>query len=257
MTENNNAIKVEVVPGVEAEITDIDKATQAAEEDIKKAEIAAVPGHTDEEEVAVPMGTASLADIVTGNVPAPTEEEIAAAVEENNKPFKIRAKEKLEEELKKAKDKSFAEPVMEYLLKRCTEDDGLAEDVCQKHKTWEKCFKYIYESARKLAKGSNSCAVRNDVVYEWAEDYYHMDDKAEEEKRAKEKAEREKKQKEDQKKRIEGMEKRKAAKSNEASPAPKANAKNEAEPKAAPAEKPKKNNKDMDGQMDLFSLMGL
>lgn len=255
MTENNNAIKVEVVPGVEAEITNIDKATEAASEEIMKAEIEAAPNHTEEEDVAIPMGTTSLAAIVTGNVPVPTEEEIAAAVEENNKPFQVRAKEKLEDELKKAKDKSFAEPVIGYLLKRCAEDEGLAEDVCQKHKTWEKCFNFIYESARKSAKGNSRCAVRDDVVYEWAEDYYHMDDKAEEEKRAKEKAEREKKQKEDQKKRIEGMEKRKAAK--KATTAPKESAKKEEKPKAAPAEKPKKNSKDMDGQMDLFSLMGL
>lgn len=210
---------------------------------------------TEENAETVPMGTTSLAAIVTGNVPKPTEEEIAVAVEENNKSFQVRAKEKLEDELKKAKDKSFAEPVIGYLLKRCAEDEGLAEDVCQKHKTWEKCFNFIYESARKSAKGNSRCAVRDDVVYEWAEDYYHMDDKAEEEKRAKEKAEREKKQKEDQKKRIEGMEKRKAAK--EAATTPKESVKKEEKTKVAPVEKPKKNSKDMDGQMDLFSLMGL
>lgn len=183
-------------------------------------------------------------------------EEIAAAVEENNKSFKVRAKEKLEDELKKVKDKSFAEQVIGHLLKRCAEDDGLAEDVCQKHKTWDKCFSFIYESARKTAKG-NSCAVRDDIVYEWAEDYYHRDDKAEEEKKAKEKAEREKKQKEDQKKRIEGMKKRKTADNNKAASAPKASSKNENESKPTPVEKPKKNSKEMEGQMDLFSMMGL
>lgn len=228
MTENINAIKVEVVPGVETEITDIDKATGAASEEIVKAEMEAVPSHT---------------------------EDVATAVEENYKSVQVRAKEKLEEELKKAKDKSFADPIIEYLLKRCAEDVGLAEDVCQKHKTWEKCFNFIYESARGVAKGNRQCAVRNDVVFEWAEDYYHKDEKAEEEKRAKEKAEREKKQKEDQKKRIEGMEKRKADKY--VAHTPKADAKKEEKMKVAPAEKPKRNNKDMDGQMNLFSLMGL
>ena len=47
-----------------------------------------------------------------------------------------------------------------------------------------KCYQYINEQARKQAKG-NSCAVRDDVVYEWAEDYYHKDDKAEEEEKTK------------------------------------------------------------------------
>lgn len=165
---------------------------------------------------------------------------------------------KLQEELKKAKakEKEFAEPVIEYLIERCKESESLAADICQDHKTWEKCYKYIYEAARTKLSGQSG-PVRSDVVFEWAEDYYRKDDKAEEEKRAKAEAEKKKKEKEDQKKRIEGMEKRKAAKSNEASPAPKVNAKKEAEAKAAPAEKTKKNNKDMDGQMDLFSLMGL
>lgn len=242
---------------------------------------------------AVPIGTASLEDIVTGNVPAPTEEEIAAAEneiktdenvtkevetvpeqvesvseteqsvsemsteiegagEENAKSFQIRAKEKLEAELAKAKDKAFADSVIEYLLKRCKEDIGLAEDVCQAHKTWDKCFDYIYEQARKSAKGNRQCAVRNDVVFEWAEDYYHKDDKAEEEKKAKEKAEAAKK-KEEQKTKA------KAAKPNKsfedsATKKAKAAAKENAV-KTKPAEKAKKNSKDMEGQIDLFQLM--
>lgn len=52
------------------------------------------------------MGTASLADIAKG-LPAPTDEEIKQAEEENAKPLKQRAKEKLEKELNDAKDKNF------------------------------------------------------------------------------------------------------------------------------------------------------
>lgn len=236
---------------------------------------------------AAPMGTASIADIVTGNIPAPTEEEIAAAehaiktdenvtkevetvpeqvesvseteqsvsetsmeivgaVEENAKSFQIRAKEKLEAELAKAKDKSFADPIIDYLLKRCREDLGLAEDVCQTHKSWDKCYEYIYGKARKLAKNSRQCAVRSDVVFEWAEDYYHKDDKAEEEKKAKQKEEKEKKAKEKAIKEKRTVEKPKTVVTKEVK---------SASPK--PTEKPKKNNKDMEGQIDLFSLMGM
>ena len=79
------------------------------------------------------MGTASLKEIVTG-LPEPTAEEIAAAKEENDKPVKQMAKEKLEKEMKDAKDKTFAEPVIGHLLKRCDEDDGLAQDVMQEHR---------------------------------------------------------------------------------------------------------------------------
>lgn len=254
----------------------------------------------------IPMGTASLADIVTGNVPAPTPEEVAEAekamneneeslseednedvveeesedsakeepVKEDGPDEKKVATEKSKEpepvytgvdgairklnlELGKAKDKDFAKPVIEYLIGRCNDSESLANDICQPHKTWEKCFKYIYEQARKAIKGSSG-AVRDSVVYEWAEDYFHRDDKAEEEKKAKEKREREKKQKEEQKKRIEGMEKRKAAKNNAGKQTAAKDVKKEDVPKPkheAPKPKPKKN--EMEGQIDLFSMMGL
>lgn len=202
----------------------------------------------------IPMGKVSLKDIVTGNIPAPTEEEIEAAVHENNKSFHEKAKEKLEKELKDAKDRAFAEPIIEYLLKRCAEDIGLAEDVCQKHKTWEKCFDFIYESARKSANGKRQCAVRNDVVYEWAEDYYHKDDKAEEEKKAKEAAEKKKKVQTKPAKSFEDS----ATKQYKAEVKAKtAETKKQVDEKTAEAPKPKKNSKEIDGQMDIFSLLGM
>ena len=91
---------------------------------------------------------------------------------------------KLRGELEGAADRQFAEPVIGHLLRRCGEDGGLARDVAQAHKTWEKCLDYIFERARKQTKGSRA-AVRDDVVYEWAEDYYRGDDGAEKEKAGK------------------------------------------------------------------------
>lgn len=160
------------------------------------------------------------------------------------------AKEKLEKEMKADKDKTFAEPVIGYLLKRCEDDLGLAQDVVQEHKTWKKCLDYIYRQARKQAT-ENRAVVRNDVVYEWAEDYYHKDDKAEEEKKAKEAAERKKKEEERKKK---AAEQKKADKKN-----PKQDAKKEGKAEEKPTEppKPKKTPKELDGQMDLFSMMGM
>lgn len=204
---------------------------------------------TDEPDEMIPMGTASLKDIVTGNVPAPTKEEVEAAEKENAKPVREKAADKLRKELEAAKDKSFADPVINHLLKRVEESEALATDICQEHKTWEKCFSYIYEQARKQATG-NSCAVRDDVVYEWAEDYYHKDDKAEEEKRAKE-AEKKKAKAAGAKATSKDAEK-KPVKSEPAKPV-----KEKAQEVQKPKPQPKKNNKDMDGQMDLFSLMGM
>ena len=97
---------------------------------------------------------------------------------ENTKSIKQKAKEKLEAEKKKATQKNFADPIIAYLLKRCEEDQGLAEDVMQEGKTWNKCFNYIVEQARKQSNG-RSTAVEDRVVYEWAEDYYHKYEKPE------------------------------------------------------------------------------
>lgn len=197
-------------------------------------------------EDVVPMGTASLADIVKG-LPASTDEEIKKAEEENAKPLKQRAKEKLEGELKNAKDKNFADPVITYLLKRCEEDDGLAEDVLQNHKTWGKCYGYIYEQARKQKSG-NCAVVRDDVVYEWAEDYFHLDDKAVEEKKKKEEKERRKSQKQEAEKRKQQNSKQKPTE--ERTPEKTPDAKPEKEVKKKP---PKKN--EPEGQMSLFDLL--
>lgn len=186
-------------------------------------------------------------------------------VQENvpkNEGIVISADEKLKTEIKNAKDKSFAEPVIEYLLKRCEEDKSMAEDVCQPHKTWDKCYAYIYEQAKKQAGGNRQCAVKNDVVFEWAEDYYHQDDKALEEKKAKEAEERakqhketQKKQKEDQKKRIEGMEKRKAAKEAGAMVAAKTEKDEKKAAEVQHEKKPARHKKEMEGQFSLFDLM--
>lgn len=204
----------------------------------------------------VPMGTASLKEI-----PASTPEEIEAVKENNNSSVYIGvvgAVTKLQEELKKAKDKAFADPVIKHLIERCEESESLASDICQDHKTWEKCYKYIYEQARKQAKGS-SCAVRDDVVYEWAEDYFHKDDKAEEEKKAREKKAREKKQKEESKK-LDAVAKRAQEKAKKNKKEEKATEKKPAvtEPKKTEKkEAPKKKSNELEGQMDLFSMMGL
>lgn len=174
-----------------------------------------------------------------------------AEISENASAVKERAIKKLEDELKNAKDKSFADPIIKYLMGRCEEDKGLSEDILQKHKTWEKCLGYVYSLARKQASG-NCAAVRDEVVYEWAEDYYHKDDKAEE-------AEKAKKAEEAKKKAAE-----RAAKSKVSTGKPKSEKKVTQEKQKAsdPAEKieekkTRRSSKDLEGQMDMFSMMGM
>ena len=156
-----------------------------------------------------------------------------------------KAIEKLNAELEKAKEKGFAEPILGYIKKRCEEDNGLCEDILQEHKSWEKCFKYIYDQAHILAKGARAYAVKDELVYEWAEDYYRKDDKAEEEEKAKKEAER--KQKEAERKKKEAEEKEKT-------PVQNTNEKKETEKKT---EEKKVDKENLEGQMDIFSFMGM
>ena len=154
----------------------------------------------------------------------------------DDRPAKVKAKEKLEKELEEAKADTYSKPIIDYLLRRCEEDQGMAEDVCLKHKTFKKCFSYITDKAKKMAGGKGAACVRDEVVYEWAEDYYHKDDKEEEEKKIKEEKKAEKNEKPEKEK---------------IDPKP--------EKFIQMAEKPKKikKEKEIDGQLDFFSLMGI
>lgn len=149
---------------------------------------------------------------------------------------------KLQAELEKAKEKEFAKPVIEYLLGQCRQSGSLASDICQSHKTWEKCYKFIYEEAKKKLN-SKSGPVRDAVVFKWAEDYFHVDDKALEEKKAKEKAVRKKKGN------TTSVKSSKSGKTEEN--------KLEVSNLQREVKKPNFKKNELDGQMDMFSLMGM
>nr|DAV96160.1 MAG TPA: PcfK-like protein [Caudoviricetes sp.] len=155
-----------------------------------------------------------------------------------------KAKQKLEQELKESNNKGFAEPIINYLQKRIQESDALSSDICQEHKTCGRCLNYIYEKAREELSGKNG-AIRDDVVYEWAEDYYHKDDKEEVEKElkgSKEKAGKiEPVQKEEPKPNDSGYEK----------------PNKEMKKDRKPAGTGKKKTENVDGQLDMFSLLGI
>ena len=99
--------------------------------------------------------------------------------------------------------------------------------------------------------------MRDDVVCEWAEDYYHKDDKAEEEGKAK-KAEKARKKAEERSAKAKEKAGKKLAEAKGDS-----NVKVQEGAKAVPEGakkdnvKPRKNTRDMEGQLDMFSLMGI
>lgn len=209
---------------------------------------------TAEKDSSVPeenMAAENGEDITEKTEEAEKTDSVPVVISGNDVDVKESAKKKLEDELRNAKDKSFADPIINYLLERCEEDKGLSEDVLQKHKTWEKCLAYVYSLARKQASG-NCAAVRDEVVYEWAEDYYHKDDKAEEAEKAKKAAEAKKKAAERAAKAKENAGNRKtenkAAQEKQKSPVPAENAEEK---------RTRRNNKDLEGQMDMFSMMGM
>ena len=223
------------------------------EEKTTEGKLEAQEDDESKEEDTVPMGKASLADIVSG-IPAPTKEEVEAAEAENAKPVKQKAREKLEAEKKKATQKNFANPVITYLMKRCEEDQGLAEDVMQEGKTWNKCFNYIVEQARKQSNG-RSTAVEGQVVYEWAEDYYHKEEKPEAKKKVSDKKQVDTVNK--AKPAVKKVETQKNSSEKTDEELPKKDIPQpEKKEKPKKKETPKKQDKPaMDGQMSLFDLL--
>ncbi len=185
-----------------------------------------------------------------------------------------KAIEKLEQQFTAEKDpvrKQFAKPILEHMKKRCREDEGLCKDVLQEHKTWANLYAYITSTARKHIKG-NAGAVLDQTVYEWAEDYYRKDDKAEAKQKAKAKADQKKKtvkaKAEDSQKAQKAAEPIpvEKAKPNTSEMAEKETAESEGredhpakekEPKKETAKKRPAKKKEAEGQMNIFDFMGV
>lgn len=172
---------------------------------------------------------------------------------ENAKLVKQKARKKLEAEKKKATQKNFADSVIAYLLKRCEEDQGLAEDVMQEGKTWNKCFNYIVEQARKQSNG-RSTAVEDQVVYEWAEDYYHKYEKPETAKKEKDKKPATTKKTEAPAKKVTET-KKDVQKTKDDSKVFEKPVKKDAASKQRKAEKTSTKSSELSGQMSLFDLL--
>lgn len=176
-----------------------------------------------------------------------------AETTENTKSIKQKAKEKLEAEKKKATQKNFADPIIAYLLKRCEEDQGLAEDVMQEGKTWNKCFNYIVEQARKQSNG-RSTAVEDRVVYEWAEDYYRKYEKPETAKKEKGKKPATTKKTEAPAKKVTEIKKDVQKTKNDSKVSEKPE-KKDAASKQRKTEKTSTKSSGLNGQMSLFDLL--
>ena len=73
------------------------------------------------------------------------------------------------------KPKGRIATIIDHLIKRVREDEGLAEDVLKESKTWNGCWAYITAQAKKQAVAGCAC-IEDEQVYEWAEDYFRAKD---------------------------------------------------------------------------------
>lgn len=203
------------------------------------------------EEEVVQMGKASLADIITG-IPKPTEEELKAA-EEKSKVEPVYTVEdvrkKLEAELKIYRD-GDSKYVVEKLIEKCETDKELLNAIMLPHKSYDSAFQYFYQKSRtvgyKMPHG-NMVYLDNDSAVKLSIEYFKRDDAAEAKKNPPKKATTKTKDK--------GTEVKKKQASSAQSKIPSNQDKKPAEPKKE--KRPKKESGVMDGQMDLFSMMGL
>lgn len=180
--------------------------------------------------------------------------------------------EKLKEEMKVNSDKApenvreqviaQSKMILDVLIKKCEEDKSFEDKLLLSHKSFERCFMYLSNKARKmLIKGAQCVAVDDATVFSWIYEYYDLDDKAavEKDEKNKERIEKEK-----------AKRKEKAEKQNGNEPA--ANDEEEMEeesvnqpgvkedkasdPVATPKPKKSKNTSDqLEGQMDIFQML--
>ncbi|WP_314723440.1 Cas9 inhibitor AcrIIA9 family protein [Enterocloster bolteae] len=93
------------------------------------------------------------------------------------------ARGKLLDEIGFLNDPHFGDVIGQYLLKNCDEADFSAL-VLQNHKTLQRCIEYLMAKAQEMVTDEDgkrqrkTCvAVEEDMVYQWADEYYELDDR--------------------------------------------------------------------------------
>ena len=203
-----------------------------------------------DQDECIPMGTASLEEIIQG-IPKPTEEEIMEAKKENTSATEETS---LEEDLKKADvskekyedsvDTSFVDFalsigatdkttydqaaevlrremtmfsddenlfVLHGLLKAAKEDEALAAGILRKGKSYRKAFSYFSKKSQEYGIKLESCYwLTKEQALPLAIEYYKIDEEEVARKKATEEAERKKKSEESKKKTCKRASKKKA-----------------------------------------------
>lgn len=149
------------------------------------------------------------------------------------------ATEKLREEMWILGDQLFTDVLVQYLIRKAEENALFSFQVLKKHKSLQKCMNYIMEQAYQIAekehekkfggkqntnrrtggqKQAIGMGISETQVYQWAEEYYALDDEAKE---AKEQAAEKKKRLNSLKKKEERSKKAAASKMSSTAGTPK------------------------------------
>lgn len=93
----------------------------------------------------------------------------------------MNAIEKIQEELKN-EIVSTQQRLAEYLSEAVMEDTELAEKVLQESKNLKGCQQYVHDKARKAASGQGGIMIDDATVFNWAREYYFVEDSKKEDK---------------------------------------------------------------------------
>lgn len=155
--------------------------------------------------------------------------------------------------------------IFKELINRTKDNADFEKKVLLEHKSMKRCMKFCSDKAMGLREPTdeekNAARVNNvpimtpvgsDMLFEWIEEYYNKDDKAEAEKEKKA-AERRKKKTDDLQNKI--VNKEKSAKNEHEKPKEKAQKEKQEKPKAASSSK--KQDKNVNGQISMFDLLSV
>ena len=92
------------------------------------------------------------------------------------------ARSKLLDEMGLLNDPQFGDVIGQYLLENCG-DSEFSRQILQNHKSLQRCIEYLMKKAQEMVTDEEghqprkACvAVSQDMVYQWAEEYYELDD---------------------------------------------------------------------------------
>ena len=142
--------------------------------------------------------------------------------------------------------------VLDGIREMAEKNPAFAEKLLLPWKSFEKCYKYMKKKAYEMSTNKKTCVVVSTLLFDWVNEYYMLDDKAEWEEKQKE---QQKKKEESEKKSIrESVEADREVYKQLYGDADDSVSSNSPAPAKPVVTKIAKTKYDCDGQLDLFGL---